>query len=511
MVTESHIVPLQHLPPWNFQTDPILGAHMGTTDYLLAPQAHEKPQQSARSYVRNEDVWMDIMQRHISAGMDIILERFHVTDWFPRAPGLYYTPDAMAAREDANYHLHQALGDSPFRDQARAGGEKRPANDYTAVYTPEGKLSMLQGGIGSIRLQTIKINGESHWFMTATSDGVGHTGVPIAIPSRFYGPLLGPIYDFGAVCATIQGELEFIPDPFSRLFDNTVMVPRLYVRVTGLEATHAKQVNLATSAAVSFVSDYEGEAGLYVSYVTFRPDVPGSFEKAMSWMKTQYVEGEYRGRIITDFDQTQTIFPEARLPLAKVMDREISNEALRDVINLMCASASADSYFNEINLQDLLPENNKTDRTKIFISYAHAAEEDTRWVERIRTHLGGLVHSKDFEVWDDTMIDPGQKWRKKIEEALNRTRVAILVLTADFMASDFIREAELPPLLEAADAEGATILCIYGSDVHLSGIAGRLKQYQFVNNPKKPLQALSKSDRESVYTKLAIAVEKALG
>ena len=79
MVTESHIVPLQHLPPWNFQTDPILGAHMGTTDYLLAPQAHENPQQSARSYVRNEDVWMDIMQRHISAGMDIILERFHVT------------------------------------------------------------------------------------------------------------------------------------------------------------------------------------------------------------------------------------------------------------------------------------------------------------------------------------------------------------------------------------------------------------------------------------------------
>ncbi len=67
----------------------------------------------------------------------------------------------------------------------------------------------------------------------------------------------------------------------------------------------------------------------------------------------------------------------------------------------------------------------------------------------------------------------------------------------------------MPPLLEAADAEGATILCIYGSNVHLSGIAGRLNRYQFVNSPKKPLQSLSKSARESVYKKLTISVENA--
>jgi hypothetical protein len=121
-----------------------------------------------------------------------------------------------------------------------------------------------------------------------------------------------------------------------------------------------------------------------------------------------------------------------------------------------------------------------------------------------------VAHSSDFEVWDDSKIEPGQKWREQIEHALSRTRVAVLVLTADFLASKFIQEAELPSLLEAADADGATILCVYGSDVHLSGIATRLTRYQFVNKPERPLQAISKAARESVYKELSRAVEKAL-
>jgi hypothetical protein len=78
------------------------------------------------------------------------------------------------------------------------------------------------------------------------------------------------------------------------------------------------------------------------------------------------------------------------------------------------------------------------------------------------------------------------------------------------MDSDFIRKAELPMLLEAADADGATILCIAGSDVHLSGNAGGLGQYEFVNKRDQPLQGLTEAERETVYKKLAIAVEKAI-
>jgi hypothetical protein len=180
-------------------------------------------------------------------------------------------------------------------------------------------------------------------------------------------------------------------------------------------------------------------------------------------MKKTYVEGEYRGRIITDFDQTRTIFPEARLALSKVMDRLVSRGELRETIELMHATASVDSYFDRTAQRELLPPKSRHQRNKVFISYAHAVENETGWVKRIVKHLDGLQHSIPVNVWTDASIVPGRRWREEIEQAINSSRVAILILTPDFLASSFIRDAELPPLLEAADAEGTTILCLYGS------------------------------------------------
>jgi len=370
---------------------------------------------------------------------------------------------------------------------------------------------MLQGGVGCIRLKPVSISNEPFWLMTATSDGVAHAGVPVALPRKLCSPLLPHMHAKGSVCATVHGDLDFVPDPFSSLFEQSVMVPRLYLKVTEIELRPPTPVSPKISVAVSFVSDFERRACIYVTYATFRPDLKNSFQESVSWLKTEYVEGYYGGRIITDFDQTRTVFPEAQLPLRKVMDRQIERGALRDSIELMHATASVEDYFDEIGRRDLLPRKRLEDRTKVFISYAHAAESRTRWVDRIRTHLLTLPQSLDLEIWDDSRIEAGQRWESEIAHAIRYARVAILVLTADFLASDFIRKAELPPLLEAAEAEGATILCVYGSDVHLSGVAERLSQYQFVNSLDVPLQALTEATRESVYKRLTQLVEKAFG
>jgi hypothetical protein len=59
-----------------------------------------------------------------------------------------------------------------------------------------------------------------------------------------------------------------------------------------------------------------------------------------------------------------------------------------------------------------------------------------------------------IDLWVDTKINVGEKWKEKIQQALDRAAIAILLISADFLASDFIIDNELPPLLKAAEEKG---------------------------------------------------------
>ncbi len=145
-------------------------------------------------------------------------------------------------------------------------------------------------------------------------------------------------------------------------------------------------------------------------------------------------------------------------------------------------------------------------RARVFISYSH---QDARWLKRLRVHLKPLELAYGVDVWDDTAIAPGSKWSEAIRDAVKSAQVALLLVSADFLASDFIRTDELPPLLAAADAEGATILPLVRSPCRFAQTAG-LAQFQSLNPPSRPLTAMAKNEQEALFTKVANEVEKAL-
>jgi len=146
-----------------------------------------------------------------------------------------------------------------------------------------------------------------------------------------------------------------------------------------------------------------------------------------------------------------------------------------------------------------------SDRTKVFISYSH---KDDWALERFKVHLNPLER-EGLERWDDTRIRTGQRWKDEIEKALASARVAVLLISADFLASDFIHSNELPHLLAAEEKEGLIVKPVILSPCRFSRTPS-LSQFQAVNSPDKPLTSLSTSEQDAVWDKLTEDIEDML-
>jgi hypothetical protein len=90
----------------------------------------------------------------------------------------------------------------------------------------------------------------------------------------------------------------------------------------------------------------------------------------------------------------------------------------------------------------------------VFISYSH---KDEAWKDRLVTHLVVLQQQNLLDLWDDRRIGGGQIWYHKLQEAMDAASVAILLISPDYLASDFILREEVPHLLELRDKYGLHI------------------------------------------------------
>jgi GTPase SAR1 family protein len=175
--------------------------------------------------------------------------------------------------------------------------------------------------------------------------------------------------------------------------------------------------------------------------------------------------------------------------------REVECGRSYEMVNVR---ALIDDVINE-SMRDGKNKTSLFTRSKVFISYSHI---DKEWLERVQVHLKGLRYLEiDAQAWDDTLINAGDKWYEEIKRALAESQAAILLISADFLASEFIANDELPELLHASANEGLTILPVIIKPSLFSKT--KLGEFQAINDPSKPLSSLHISEQEQIFVNLA--------
>ena len=146
----------------------------------------------------------------------------------------------------------------------------------------------------------------------------------------------------------------------------------------------------------------------------------------------------------------------------------------------------------------------KSKRTKVFVSYSR---HDKAWLERLRVHLKPLQRELEIDIWDDSKIEPGKKWKEEIANAIDSTKVAVLLVSANFLASDFIATGEVPPLLNAAQEDGAIIVPLILSPSRFTKT--EIADFESINEPTEPLVNMTWGRQEEVLDQLASFIENA--
>jgi TIR domain len=139
-----------------------------------------------------------------------------------------------------------------------------------------------------------------------------------------------------------------------------------------------------------------------------------------------------------------------------------------------------------------MPATDPLRKKQIFVSYAR---DDRRWLTRLEDYLKALANEGETDCWIDTdRLRPGAVWREELRGAIDAADCAVLLVSARYFSSTFIRDHELPAILKAAE-RGCRLLVIKvgGWDLEKTPL-GRIQLVE-----ARPLEDMSKRDCERAF------------
>jgi hypothetical protein len=313
-------------------TDALLAARYGKLNQAA------KPKEADRTYRHNQAFWADALSAAHYPGANIILQDFHITEWLPFAPGRYFTDWAGQQRDSASRYI------ATDRDE----------------YTPEGKASMVRGGIGAIRLGEKQVGSELMYFLGASSNGIAHQGIPIALPNSEYKRVIHAIKDRGGCRARLVGTLRTITDELPQLHYARSIPRYCFFTEEAQPGKPSAPKELLTTTAIMFGLDKEpherwnyirtDDPSLVDKSWTFCSFDPGASktaaQTAASWLYDYATRYSHKDpKILTDFDEHYALFTcPVEFPLRDIVRGEVDWETLR-AYNKLEAGSYIETYI----------------------------------------------------------------------------------------------------------------------------------------------------------------------
>ena len=140
---------------------------------------------------------------------------------------------------------------------------------------------------------------------------------------------------------------------------------------------------------------------------------------------------------------------------------------------------------------------------KVFISYSH---DDMTLRKELDKHLSTLKDANIISTWTDSDISPGTEWEPQIREKLNNAQIILLLVSANFMASEFCHSAEIVLAVKRHKSNKARVIPIILRPV-LWEIApfGKLQALP-LSSDNRPLPVISWSQRDKAWKNVALGI-----
>jgi TIR domain len=140
---------------------------------------------------------------------------------------------------------------------------------------------------------------------------------------------------------------------------------------------------------------------------------------------------------------------------------------------------------------------------EVFISYAH---EDRLLRDKLATHLSNLRRQKIISDWYDGDISPGTEWRTQLMNHLNTAQIILLLISADFMDSDFCYSIEMDLAIKRHDADQARVLPIILRPVDWKGAP--FAKLQILPSEAKPITTWE--DKDEAFRNVVQGIRNAI-